>query len=364
MLKLILRSLVLKLILILAGMLLLTVLIVVAVSAQMSAALARLAVAQDAVPADLLADQNRAVILAAALGGLLALVLGAVLLWRVTAPLRQLRAVAAGLAAGDLSQRAAPTAAGELGELGRTLNRLAGRLQRIELAHHRAVADIARDLRGPLSRIQDRVVALKEGSLPLDQSQLEPIRLRAIQISNLVGDLEGYVQAEAGMLTLDSRPLTLLDVASQVLAGVEAAAVEKGVYLSLEHSGNLPVIAADVDRLRQVFRNLLESALQNTPSGGTIRVDLVLRDADTVQASVTDSGDCIPPQHLAHAFDHLYQAGPPDSDHRRIGGGASLGLTMSRYIVEAHGGQIWVESPVNRGKGARVIFTLPVSNNV
>ncbi|MFQ5614357.1 MAG: sensor histidine kinase [Anaerolineae bacterium] len=302
---------------------------------------------------------NRAVLLAVVAAGFIAVLLGGVLVRQMTAPLRRLNAAAQAIAAGDLDQRVEPASADEIGALTESFNHMAGSLQQVEQARRHMIADIAHELRTPLAVIQGQLEALLDGVFPFELEQLGPIHNETLLLSRLVADLGDLARAEAGQLQVECQPLALLDVACQVLAAVEPVAVESGVYLSLAHSGNLPVIAADADRLRQVFHNLLGNALRHTPSGGTIQVDLKLRDSETVLVQVTDSGPGISPHDLDRVFDRFYRA---DKSRSRAGGGSGLGLTISRHIVEAHGGQIWAESPVNASKGTRLAFTLPVTD--
>ena len=178
---------------------------------------------------------------------------------------------------------------------------------------------------------------------------------------------------------------------SSVVTAVEPTAAQKGIVLSLDISANLPAASADPDRLSQVLHNLLGNALRHTPVGGKIAVSVGLASGEDWKAgrvedwrigrpedwgkgvpthpstlpalqsssppilvSVTDSGPGISPEDLPYIFDRFYRA---DKSRSRAGGGSGLGLTIARYIVEAHGGRIWAES--REGAGTRLCFTLP-----
>jgi histidine kinase len=115
-------------------------------------------------------------------------------------------------------------------------------------------------------------------------------------------------------------------------------------------------VQADHDRLNQVLTNLIGNALQYTSQGGSVTVRAVLVDGE-VRVTVTDSGIGIAAEHLAHIFDRFYRV---DKSRARSGGGSGIGLTIARFLVEAHGGRIWAESP-GPGQGSTFTFTLPVA---
>jgi histidine kinase len=130
----------------------------------------------------------------------------------------------------------------------------------------------------------------------------------------------------------------------------------KGVGLQSQIEPNLPSITVDSDRIQQVLHNLLGNALQFTPPDGQVLVK-VARDGALVRFSVRDSGIGIPEEHLAHIFERFYRA--DKSRSRGKGGGSGIGLTIAKSLVEAHGGEIWVES-AGKNQGSKFTFTLPL----
>jgi signal transduction histidine kinase len=365
---------------------------------------------------DFLTALNQGVLLAAVVAGLVALLLGALLVQQIIAPLRRLQSAAHAIAGGDLSERVATTSRDEVGEVSRAFNQMAEALEDNERLRRHMMADIAHELRTPLTVVQGQVEALLDGVFPLTPEQLVPIHDETLLLSRLVADLRDLALAEAGQLTIQHSPIDLGDLARRVVAAVEPVAAETNIVLSLDISPNLPTISADADRLNQVLHNLLTNALRHTPSGGRITVsvrmasleewkDGRLEDRKTGRSedwktgrlegwergrtartpnlpisqfpnfpisqssklppfhpssppllvSVADTGSGIPAEDLPHIFDRFYRA---DKSRSRAGGGSGLGLTIARYIVEAHGGRIWAESQV--GEGTQIVFTLPI----
>jgi two-component system OmpR family sensor kinase/two-component system sensor histidine kinase BaeS len=335
---------------------------------------------------DLLAALNRSVLLAALAAGLLALLLGALLVRQIIAPMRRLQTAARAIAGGDMSQRVRVTSHDEVGEVGHAFNHMAAALERDERLRRHMMADIAHELRTPLTVIQGQVEALLDGVFPLTPEQLSPIHAETLLLTRLVADLRELALAEAGQLSVERKPVELGDLARRVATAVEPAAVEKGIALSLDIAPDLPPVSADPDRLNQVLHNLLSNALRHTPVGGKIAVSVgpspgaeqmslylarggaqgqrsrgeipspPRSPAPPLLVAVADSGPGIPAEDLPYIFDRFYRA---DKSRSRAGGGSGLGLTIARYIVEAHGGRIWAES--REGEGTRLCFTLPIT---
>jgi two-component system OmpR family sensor kinase/two-component system sensor histidine kinase BaeS len=307
---------------------------------------------------DFLNALNRGVLLAAASAGLAALLLGALLVRHIIAPLRNLQLAAGAIAGGDLAQRVGVTSRDEVGELSRAFNQMAEALERNERLRRQVVADIAHELRTPLSVIQGQVEALLDGVFPLTLAQLAPIHDQIILLARLVSDLRELALAEAGQLAIQRRRLDLGDLVARVVVAVEPVAAEKNINLTLDASPDLPPISADSDRLSQVLHNLLDNALRHTPPGGEIKVQARYGQADASQVRlvVQDNGEGIPSEHLPHVFDRFYRAAPYRS---RSSGSAGLGLAIVRAIVEAHGGRVSTASDGVPGRGSTFTVHLP-----
>jgi signal transduction histidine kinase len=309
---------------------------------------------------------NRAVAWAVLLVAAASLIAAALLSRRLVAPLRQLTAAAEAMSEGDLSQRVEVRARDETGELAQAFNRMAADLAAAERQRRQMTADIAHELRNPLSVVRGNLEAMFDGIYPVDAEHLEPIYQETVLLQRLVEDLRLLTLADGGQLELIRSDVDVERLLRSVREGAEAIAQEKGVSLHVDvqqepsKAGDRLVVHVDEDRLRQVLGNLLSNALRYTPAGG--RVVLGARripggarpTADGgVRLTVSDTGPGIPPQDLPHVFDRFYRG---DAARDRASGGSGLGLAIARALVEAHGGTIEVESVV--GEGARFVVEL------
>jgi two-component system OmpR family sensor kinase len=303
---------------------------------------------------------NRALLLAGALAGALGILLGLGLSRGLTAPLARLTAAARHIAGGDLSQRVPGTGSAEIAALGRAFNQMAADLEKAEDLRRNMVADVAHELRTPLSVLQGNLRAILDGVYPLEQAEIAALYDETRLLSRLVDDLHELAQAEAGQLHLDLHPTDLFEVVQTTVANFAVAAEAKGVGLTTDwadETTNLPVLA-DPDRLAQIMRNLLSNALRHTPQGGQITVSATVLPfiPQAVRIVVTDTGEGISPEDLPHVFDRFWRA---DRSRARETAGSGLGLAIARHLVQAHGGEMGVESEV--GQGSRFWFSLPVA---
>ncbi|MBI1802294.1 MAG: HAMP domain-containing protein [Chloroflexi bacterium] len=296
---------------------------------------------------------NRSTLAAAAAAGLVALLLGAFLFQQITAPLRLLIGAAQQIARGDLRVRVPVRDGDELGQVSQAFNRMAESLAQSQTARRNLIADIAHELRTPLSVMRANLEAMLDGVLPLDAEQAAAVHAQTLLLARLVDDLRLLTLAEAGQLKLERAPADLAALARDVLGRFEPAAREKNVTLTLDVPGALPPLEVDADRITQVLQNLVANALHYTPADGTVTVG-ARAGPQGVEVSVGDSGGGIAPADLPHIFDRFYRA---DRSRTRASGGSGLGLAIVKQLVEAHGGRVRVES--EPGKGARLTFTLP-----
>jgi two-component system OmpR family sensor kinase/two-component system sensor histidine kinase BaeS len=320
-----------------------------------------------------LKEVNRSILMAVLAAAVIALALGALLFFQLTAPIRRLTAAAHAISAGDLSQRVVVHSGDELGDLAGAFNTMAENLAAAEGQRRQMAADVAHELRTPLSVIQANVEAMQDGVLPTDAEQLASLHQETLLLSRLVADLRLISLAEAGQLKLERTDVDLSDLLRKAVERMHPAAKAIGITLNTDLPPSGPVLA-DSDRLNQVIGNLMENALRHTPAGGAVTLQLGLAGPDPAGApalqaggkaylvTVTDTGVGIPPEDLPHVFDRFYRA---DKSRTRATGGSGLGLPIVRRLVEAHGGRVWADSPVYRtaadgAHGTRVSFTLPI----
>ena len=299
---------------------------------------------------------NQAILSSVILAGALALLFGGLIVWSVVRPLKSLTMAASAVAAGDLSQRVSVPAGDEISDLADAFNRMAVQLDRAEALRQQLTADIAHELRTPITVIQGNIEALQDGIFPLTQEALEPILDKTLLLRRLVEDLRQLALAESGQLSLIPEPLDLGHLAGQTLDAFRPPAEARSIELSLAPADSLPLVRADPQRVQQVLDNLLSNALRYTPGGGRITVGLV-RENGAVRVSVTDTGPGISAEALPNVFERFYRA---DQSRERLsdGGGSGLGLAVARSIVEAHSGRIGVHSLP--GQGATFWFSLPI----
>jgi signal transduction histidine kinase len=216
-------------------------------------------------------------------------------------------------------------------------------------------ADIAHELRTPLSVILGQIDALDEGVVPPSPAAFEILRDETSRLGRSVEDLRTLSRADAGELPLERQPVAPARLLEQALAAHRPLAVEKGIALQVEVQPELPDLQVDPDRMAQVLGNLLSNALRHTPQGGAITL-AAAQAGSAVQLRVQDSGPGIDPPDLSHLFERFYRA---DRSRQRETGGSGLGLAIAKAIVELHGGQIWAESV--GGSGTTIVIRLPAA---
>ncbi len=292
-------------------------------------------------------------------GGLLAvviaLVITLVLSRLILAPIQALTRTARQLGQGDFSQRIPFQGRGEVGELAQAFNSMASDLERAEKLRRNLVADVAHELRTPLSNIRGYLEAVGDGVIKPDTAVTRSLYEEATLLSRLVDDLQDLALAEAGKLKLVYQPEDIAELIKQTAAVVQTQATAKGVSLAVDLSDKLPPVNIDSHRIVQVLRNLLENAAAHTAKEDTITVTARQQD-NWVKVSVADTGEGMPGEDIPNIFERFYRV---DKSRTRAVGGSGLGLTIAKQLVEIHGGKIEVESEL--GKGSRFTFTLPIS---
>lgn len=304
---------------------------------------------------------NRAIIGSAILAGLIAVILGASLFSQITSPLRQLNKAATAIAKGDLEQRVNIQSKDELGELGQTFNQMAANLSRIEAQRQSLMADVAHELRTPLTAIQGTLEGMQDGILPRDEEQLSVLLAQTTLLNRLIEDLRLLSLAETGHLKMEFGEIDPQTIKQQLSEQIKPLVEQKGISLEVVVPSGLPKIFGDPDRIFQVLSNLISNAARFTPQGGVIRVEVTAPvGSSLLEFSVSDTGSGIAAEDLPFVFDRFYRA---DKSRARASGGSGLGLAIVKQLVEAHGGQVRVESPIhydenNKGFGTRFTFTL------
>jgi signal transduction histidine kinase len=300
-----------------------------------------------------LSHVNTSLLIAGVVGAAVAILLGLFLTRQFTKPIRALKKGAARISSGDLAYRVEVKSGDEFGELASSFNSMAASLDSSEQSRRRLFADIAHELRTPLSVIGGTVDAMLDGVYEPNPDNLNSIKEETEVLTRLVAELRDLTLAESGHLKLQIEPTNLAELVQRRVSQAEVIARGKNITLSMDIAEGLPEIEADGRRIEQVVANLLDNALNHTPSGGTVTV-AVSPDKDGVLVSVADTGEGIPAEHLPYIFERFYKV---DDARSRKTGGAGLGLAIAKQMVELHGGKIWVENEA--GKGSKFSFTLP-----
>jgi signal transduction histidine kinase len=296
---------------------------------------------------------NLALLYAALGAALVALVLGIILARTLTHPLRDLTTAIHAMAKGDLKQHVSVKSRDELGELAAAFNQMSADLDRLNQSRRRMTADIAHDLRSPLTVIGGYVESMRDGVLKPTPDRLDTIHAEVQHLQRLVEDLRTLSQADAGELSLNRVPLAPLALLERMEKSYRQMAAQKKVALEIHADPNLPEISLDPDRMAQVFGNLITNSLRYTPEKGQITLSAG-REGERLVFLVQDNGQGIPAESLPFVFERFYRADSSRTDGNESG----LGLAIARSIVEAHGGTISVESAVGKGTTVRIVFSL------
>jgi signal transduction histidine kinase len=291
-------------------------------------------------------------------GGFIALIIAILLAFlisrRVLAPVKALSQAARSYGKGDFSRRVDDKGEGELAELSHSFNSMADNLQRTQTLRRNMVADIAHELRTPLSNLKGYLEAINDGVVEPNKATITSLNDEATTLSHLVADLQELSLADAGELKMNFRPEDISALIHDTIAAIQPKAAVKNIVLSAFLTSPLSPVNVDAQRIRQVLNNLLENAIAHTPAKG--KIDVIAREeGGMVFVTITDTGEGIPPNDLPMIFERFYRV---DKSRTRTTGGSGLGLTIVKRLVEAHGGTIRVMSTV--GKGTSFTFSLPV----
>jgi signal transduction histidine kinase len=301
------------------------------------------------------ASINRSLLLGGSLAIGIALLLTFILSRRMMSPIGVLAGAARRLGRGDLSQRVRIQGEGEIASLAQAFNSMAGDLEYAEQLRRNMVADVAHELRTPLSNIQGYLEAIRDGMVEPDAAAIRSLDEETALLSRLVNELQELSLAEAGELKLVYQTEDVAGLVRQAATSWQPQLTAEGISLSLEVPDDLPAVNIDWQRVNEVLHNILENAVVHTRKGGTIKIAASQKDK-WVEVSVSDTGEGIPAEDLPHIFDRFYRV---DKSRARATGGSGLGLTIAKRLIEAHGGTIVVQSKLR--EGSRFSFTLPIA---
>ncbi|MBL8101697.1 MAG: HAMP domain-containing protein [Anaerolineales bacterium] len=293
----------------------------------------------------------------------MAMVLGYFLSSTITDRVHQLKDAAEKLAEGDLKTRVAVQGRDEVSMLAHTFNQMAEQLEAVDAKQRELeklrtdlIAWVGHDLQTPLASIRAILEALEDDLVEDPQTikrYLNTAQRDVRSLSALIDDLFQMAQLNAGGIPLDRAKSSLADLISDTLESFSELAARQGVKLEGSVEAGIDPVIMDTQRIGRVLNNLIGNAIRHTPSQGEVKVH-AQRTSAGVEVTVSDTGEGIRSEDLPHIFESFYRG---EKSRSRNTGGAGLGLAISHGIVQAHGGELYVESTA--GRGSRFIFNIP-----
>ena len=279
-----------------------------------------------------------------------AILLSVLLLRQVTRPLRRLDAATRRIARGEFDERVGIHTSDEIGRLARSFNEMAESLDRAERTKKRMIADVSHELRTPLAAVRSALEGLRDGLIEPTQETLASLHDKILLTTRLVRDLHQLTLADAGRLSIRPAPCRIDAVVDTIVETIGVQLEDSSLRLDRRIAADLPPVLVDRQRIEQVFLNLLANAIRHTPEAGTISISAA-EHSGGVLTSICDTGPGLTETDLAHVFDRFYRA----DDARTSDGGAGLGLSIAKALVDAQGGSIWAE---NRPSGGACFHVL------
>lgn len=292
------------------------------------------------------------VLLASLVLAVFATVIGLLLTRRVVTPLAEVIAAAEEIAGGNLKVRARTKGSDDLGDLGKSFNKMADSLETNDRERRDMLANIAHELRTPLTVVRGRLEGIMDGIYPADENSIGPALEEAYLLERLVEDLRLLTMAEGHQLAFEKREVDLHEIARRSLNMFQAEADEKKIRLEVVTWPEKAPVNADPLRTEQVISNLISNALRYVPEGGRVWVD-ISNDGKEVVISISDNGPGVPEADLPFIFNRFWRG---EKSRSRVSGGAGLGLAIAKLLVEGQDGRITAHSLPEGGLQVSVSF--------
>lgn len=277
----------------------------------------------------------------------------------LSAPLTRLANAAKQIGDGNLSTRIDLSGSREIKDLAHSFNKMAADLQHAETLRSNLMADVSHELRTPLTALEGNLRAALDDVYELDEEELANLYGQTRHLIRLVNDLRELALADALQLSLNIEETDMAHLLKEITATFAPLAADTGVDVVTTIDPELPPLAIDAVRIRQVLHNLLDNALRHTPTDGQIAISAKFNN-EQLQLTITDTGDGLEPTQVAHIFDRFYRA---DKSRSRESGGTGLGLAIVKAIVHEHGGTITAHS-AGLGRGTTISTCLPFARTV
>jgi len=299
-------------------------------------------------------DVRQGLIISSSITLLIALILGGLLIQSFTRPIRKLAAATEIVANGDLGYQVEIQTKDELGKLSNSFNNMSTDLKRADQSRKQITADIAHDLRTPLSVLHGYTEAMSEGKLEGSQEIYQIMHQQAKHLNYLIEDLRTLTLLDSNELNLQIQNIDPGLVLQQIITAFSSLTDEKGIELSLNPVSALPRVELDPDRLNQIIGNLLNNAITILDDGGEIQLSAIA-EQDLFRIKVWDNGPGIKDEDIQYIFDRFYKI---DDSRSSADGSSGLGLAIAKKLVEAMRGQITVESNSENGTTFTVDFPI------
>ncbi len=288
-------------------------------------------------------------------GGILGLIGGVFMSWRLARPLSKLAVTARKFGGGKFDLRAEVRGTEEVREVARAFNEMVSAISQSEQLRNNLIADVAHELRTPLSVMEGNLRAIIDDVYPLTKTEILHLYDQTRHLTRIVNDLHELALADARELEMHPQTVDIGQLLREAVDIFAPIAEADGITVRLDIAPEPLLLNADAGRLNQVIHNLLVNALRHTPEDGIITLR-ACHQGSQIRVEIEDTGRGIPAEHLPHVFERFYRA---DSSRDRATGGAGLGLAISQAIVEVHGGLISVRSQTEPPTGSCFIIQLP-----
>ncbi len=281
-----------------------------------------------------------------------AIIIGVIISRQISIPITRTIKATHELAKGNLSESVSlNTHMSEINDLSESVNLLAKNLQKHDTIRKRIVSDVSHELRTPLAALQINLEALVDGIIQPTQERLTGIYKEVLRVNRLVGDLTQLTKYENKSEKLNLSTFNLSEIIHTIKVSLESKAKNREITMLVDST--VQDVIGDSDKLSQVLVNLVSNSIKYSEKGGTILLSSYEKEEDII-IRVKDEGIGIPIEDLPYIFERFYRV---DQSRDKETGGAGIGLTITKEIVEAHGGRIAIES--SPGQGTEVIVTLP-----
>jgi len=273
--------------------------------------------------------------------GIIGIIIISLLSRRLFKSVQHLTIAAERISDGDFSQRISETGKDEIGQLSKTFNMMADRLENTNIHRKNLMADIAHEIRTPVSNIQGYIEAVKDNVITPNTKTIDIIHGQVIHLSKLIEDLRLLALTENDSLKLQISHESIQELIEKCISANNLTISDKKLDVHLDINNSLPLVEIDRTRMLQVFDNIIGNAITHTPKKGKINISVKFSKNNTITIFITNSGSSISEKDIPYIFDRFYRV---DQSRSRLTGGSGLGLPIAKKLVNAHNGNLKVES--------------------